>query len=192
MKKDILDIFSEVVSKYVNFYMTEEEFNKAWIKVTKEMSRRYKKRGKELCSSKEEINEVIEWFYIGKTKREIKLEEKIKEFEEKINEYEFEENRLKTKIKNLEYELSLKTSTLEKDAHAKLELEKRVSRIEKKIREHESKEYEEVAKANRKFREYEEWANSIEGISEWGDYVRDIVECEARERKAMEDLERLF
>ncbi len=192
MKKDILDVFSEVISKYVDFYMTEKEFNEAWEKVTKEMSCRYKKHGKELCSSKEEINEAIEWFYIGKTKREIKLEKKIKEFEEKINEYELEENRLKARIKNLEYELSLKTSALEKDAYVKLELEKKVSRIEKKIREHESKEYEEVAKANRKFREYEEWANSIEGISEWGDYVRDIVECEARERKAMEDLERLF
>lgn len=192
MKKDILDVFSEVVSKYVDFYMTEKEFNEAWKKVTKEMSRRYKKRGKELCSSKEEINEAIEWFYIGKTKKEIKLEEKIKELEEKINNYELEENQLKTRIKNLEYELSLKTSALEKDAHTKLELEKKVSRIEKKIKEHENKEYEEVAKANRKFREYEEWANSIEGISECGDYVRDIVECEARERKAMEDLERLF
>lgn len=192
MKKDILDVFSEVISKYVDFYMTEKEFNEAWEKVTKEMSRRYKKRGKDLCSSKEEINEAIEWFYIGKTKREIKLEEKIKKLEKKINNYELEENRLKTRIKNLEYKLSLKTSALEKDAHAKLELEKKVSRIEKKIREHESKEYEEVAKANRKFREYEEWANSIEGISEWGDHVRDIVECEARERKAMEDLERLF
>ena len=42
-------------------------FDEAWKKVTKEMSIRYKKRGKELCSSK---SDVIEWYNIGKTERE--------------------------------------------------------------------------------------------------------------------------
>ena len=41
--KDITDVFSEVIDKYIDFYMTKEEFNRAWKKVTKEMSHRYKK-----------------------------------------------------------------------------------------------------------------------------------------------------
>lgn len=45
--------------------MTEEEFNRAWKKVTKEISHRYKKRGKELCESKEEINYCMKWFDVG-------------------------------------------------------------------------------------------------------------------------------
>jgi len=186
--KNIYDAFSEIISNHINFYMTKKEFDEAWKKVTKEMSIRYKKRGKELCSSKEEIDDVIKWYNVGKTKKEVELENKVKELEEKIKGYESEVTRLNTKVSNLEYKLSSKKNTeLEK-----VELEKKINRIEKKIREYENEKYEEVDKDNRRFREYEKWANSIEGISEWGDYVRDIVECEAKERREMEKLERLF
>ena len=57
--KDVTDVFSEVIHKYIDFYMTKEEFNRAWEKVTKEMSRRYKKRGKELCESKKEMGKYL-------------------------------------------------------------------------------------------------------------------------------------
>ena len=186
--RDIYDVFTEIISNHVDFYMTKKEFGEAWKKVTKEMSIRYKKRGKELCSSKKEIDDVIEWFNIGKTEREVKLEKEVKELEEKIKEYEVEVTRLNTKISNLEYKLSSKKNT----ESEKVELEKKINRIERKLKEYENKEIEEVDKDNRRFREYEKWANSIEGISEWGDYVRDIVECEAKERREMEKLERLF
>ena len=82
--KDIADVFSEIIDKYIDFYMTEEEFNCVWGKVTKEMSRRYKKRGKELCESKEEIEYTIKWFDISKTKREVELENKLGEIKTKI------------------------------------------------------------------------------------------------------------
>ena len=190
--KDINDVFSEVIDKYIDFNMTKEEFDVAWEKVTKEMSRRYKKRGKELCSSKEEIDDVIEWYNIGKTEREVELEKKVKELEEKIKEYEVEATRLNTKVSNLEYKLSSKKNT----ESEKIELEKKVNRIERKLKEYENKEIEKeieaCAKANRKFREYETYANSPKGISDWADHVREVVRCEAEERREMEKLERLF
>ena len=168
--------------------MTKKEFDEAWKKITKEMSIRYKKRGKELCSSKEEINEVVEWYTIGKTEREVELEKKAKELEEKVKEYEQEVTRLETKISNLEYKLSFNKNT----ESEKVELEKKVNRIERKLKEYENKEIEACAKENRRFREYEAYDNSLKGISEWADHVREIVECEAEERREMEKLESLF
>ena len=186
--KDIYDVFTEITSNYIDFYMTKKEFDEAWKKVTKEMSIRYKKRGKELCSSKEEINDVIEWYNIGKTEREVELEKKVKELEEKIKEYESEVTHLNTKVSNLEYKLSSKKHT----ESEKVELEKKVNRIERKLKEYENKEIEACAKANRKFREYEAYDNSLRGISDWADHVREVVRCEAEERREMEKLERLF
>ena len=190
--KDINDVFSEVISKHLDFYMTEKEFEEAWEKVTKEMARRYKTRGKELCSSEEEIRGVRDWFKIGKTKREEELEKKVEELEEKIKEYEVETTRLNTKVSNLEYKLSFKKNT----ESEKVELEKKVNRIERELEEYKNKkikaEIEECAKANRRFREYEEYANSPKGISDWADYVREVTRCEAEERREMEKLERLF
>ena len=186
--KDINDVFSEVIDKYIDFNMTKEEFDVAWEKVTKEMSRRYKKRGKKLCFSKEEIDDVIEWYNIGKTEREVELEKKVRELGEKIKEYEVETTRLNTKVSNLEYKLSSKKNT----ESEKIELEKKVNRIERKLRKYENKEIEECAKANRRFREYEAYANSPKGISDWADHVREVVRCEAEERREMEKVERLF
>lgn len=186
--RDIYDVFSDIISNYVDFYMTKKEFNEAWKKVTKEMSIRYKKRGKELCSSKEEIDYVIEWYDIDKTKREVKLEKKVKELEEKIKEYESEITHLNTVVSNLKYKLLFNKNTeLEK-----VELEKKVNRIERKLKEYENKEIEVCARENRRFREYETYANSIKGVSEWGDCVREVVRCEAEERRELEKLERLF
>ena len=181
--KDIYDVFSEIISNYVDFYMTKKEFDEAWKKVTKEMSIKYKKRGKELCSSKKEIDDVIEWYNIGKTEREVELEKKVKELEEKIKEYEIEVTRLNTKVSNLERKLSFNKNT---------ELEKKINRIERKLKEYTNKEIEACAKENRRFREYEEYANSVKGINEWGDYVREIVKCEAEERRELEKLKNLF
>ena len=184
--KDIYDAFSEITSNHVDFYMTKKEFDEAWKKVTKEMSIRYKKRGKELCSSKEE--DVIEWYNIGKTEREVELEKKLKELKENIKEYESKVNRLNTTISNLERKLSSKKNTeLEK-----VELEKKINRIEKKLKEYTNKEIEACAKENRRFREYEAYANSEKGINDWADHVREVVRCEAEERREMEKLERLF
>ena len=134
--KDIYDAFSEITSNHIDFYMTKKEFDEAWKKVTKEMSIRYKKRGKELCSSKKEIDDVIEWYNIGKTKREVELEKKIKELEENIKEYESKITHLNTTISNLERKLSFNKNT----ESEKVELEKKVNRIEKKLKEYTNKE----------------------------------------------------
>ena len=190
--KDINDVFSEVIDKYIDFNMTKEEFDIAWEKVTKEMSRRYKKRGKELCSSKKEIDYCMKWFDIGKTKREVELEKEVEKLKSKLEEYEVETIRLNTKVSNLEYKLLSKKNT----ESEKIELEKKVNRIERKLKEYENKEIEKeieaCAKANRKFREYEAYANSPKGISDWADHVREVVRCEAEERREMEKVERLF
>jgi len=176
--KDIYDAFSDIISNHVDFYMTKKEFDEAWKKVTKEMSIRYKKRGKELCSSK---SDVIEWYNIGKTEREVELEKKVKELESEIT-------HLNTVINNLEYKLSSKKDT----ESEKVELEKKVNRIERKLKEYENKEIEAYTKENHRFREYEEYANSPKGISDMADNAREAFTCDAEERREWEKLERLF
>ena len=186
--KDIHDVFSEVISKHLDFYMAEKEFEEAWEKVTKEMARRYKVRGKGLCSSEEEIRGVRDWFKIGKTRREDELEKRVKELEETLKEYEDKELSLNRRITDLESRLKTKDSLKESSRELKMKLDS----VEKKLRKYENREIEACAKENRKFRAYEKYANSIEGISEWGDYVSEIVRCEAEERREWEKAERLF
>ena len=186
--KDIHDVFSELISKYIDFYMTKMEFEEAWKKIEKEMSRRYKTRGKELCSSKEEIDEIIEWFKIGKTKREEELENKIKELEETIKEYEYKETCLNTKISDLELKLTSKDHLEETSK----ELKRKLDRVEERLRVYEDREIEACAKENRRFRAYEEYVNSWEGSNDWADCVSGAFERDAEERRELERVERLF
>ena len=67
-----------------------------------------------------------------------------------------------------------------------------MNRIERKLNEYENKEIKACAKANRRFREYEAYDNGLRGISGGADHVREVVRCEAEERREMEKLERLF
>ena len=186
--KDIYDVFSEVTSKYVDFYMNRIEFEEAWKNVTKEMFRRYKTRGKELCSSKKEIDEVMDWFKIGKTRREEELEKKVKELEEIIKEHKRKEDNLNTKISELERKLISK----DKFEEASRGLKKKLNRVEERLREYERKEIEECARLNRRFRAYEEYANSWEGINDLAASAREAFSNDAEERRELERLERLF
>ena len=186
--KDITDVFSEVIDKHVDFYMTEEKFNRAWEKVTKEMSRRYKKRGKELCESKEEIDYYMKWFDIGKTKREVELEKELEEIKNKLKEYENEICYLNTKIKNLEW----KEKEYKKEIKNFSKTDKRLSKVENYIGRKNDEEIEKCARANRRFREYEEYDNSYEGRKEWSDYVDSCFRRDAEIRREEEKLERLF
>jgi len=186
--KDITDVFSEVIDKYIDFYMTKEEFNRAWEKVTKEMSRRYKKRGKELCESKEEIEYTIKWFDIGKTKREVELEKEVENLKSKLEEYENEMVYLNTKIKNLKF----KEKEYKKEIKNFSNMDKRLTKVEYSINRKNDEEIEKCARENRRFREYEEYANSYEGRKEWSDYVDSCFRRDAEIRREEEKLERLF
>ena len=68
----------------------------------------------------------------------------------------------------------------------------RLDKVEKYIDKVNNEEIKRCAEANKKYREYEAYANSYEGRKGWSDYVDSCFQRDAEIRREEEKLERLF